>query len=137
MRNAIQTKSGPRGWARGSLLVAGVGLLALTLGCDPRPEPPRNPLPPCGGFAGLACPADLRCVDDPGDSCDPNHGGADCGGICVSGNPICDIRYTDPDRRYIAHSERLCSAIRFTCKTGEQVFFEPCGCGCEKTDPAP
>lgn len=37
----------------------------------------------CGGFAGIACHgANETCVDDPSDSCDPAHGGADCGGIC-------------------------------------------------------
>jgi hypothetical protein len=37
----------------------------------------------CGGFANFKCTGGLRCIDDPRDSCDPNHGGADCGGICV------------------------------------------------------
>jgi hypothetical protein len=37
----------------------------------------------CGGFAGLPCPGGKVCIDDPGDDCDPNNGGADCGGICV------------------------------------------------------
>jgi hypothetical protein len=37
----------------------------------------------CGGFAGIACHnANETCVDDPNDSCDPAHGGADCGGVC-------------------------------------------------------
>ena len=37
----------------------------------------------CGGFAGIACHgANETCIDDPNDSCDPAHGGADCGGIC-------------------------------------------------------
>jgi hypothetical protein len=37
----------------------------------------------CGGFAGRTCDTiDATCVDDPGDSCDPAHGGADCGGVC-------------------------------------------------------
>jgi len=35
-----------------------------------------------GGIAGIQCPGGGRCVDDPSDSCDPNKGGADCGGIC-------------------------------------------------------
>jgi hypothetical protein len=38
--------------------------------------------PSCGGFAGLACPGMGQCVDVPGDSCDPMHGGADCPGQC-------------------------------------------------------
>jgi hypothetical protein len=38
----------------------------------------------CGGIAGIACPTGFNCVDNPNDNCDPAHGGADCGGICVS-----------------------------------------------------
>ena len=50
-------------------------------------DAPGHCLPPaapvfCGGIAGIACPAGLTCVDNPDDSCDPAHGGADCGGIC-------------------------------------------------------
>ncbi|EQL28835.1 hypothetical protein RJZ56_005210 [Blastomyces dermatitidis] len=37
----------------------------------------------CGGFAGIQCPRGKKCYDDPRDTCDPNYGGADCGGICV------------------------------------------------------
>jgi hypothetical protein len=37
----------------------------------------------CGGFAGLPCDEGLTCVDDPRDTCDPDNGGADCGGVCV------------------------------------------------------
>jgi hypothetical protein len=36
----------------------------------------------CGGIAGIKCPDDQICVDDPSDSCDPTRGGADCPGIC-------------------------------------------------------
>ena len=36
----------------------------------------------CGGLLGTPCPAGQICLDDPSDSCDPNNGGADCGGIC-------------------------------------------------------
>ncbi|MEZ4226594.1 MAG: hypothetical protein R3B13_36945 [Polyangiaceae bacterium] len=36
----------------------------------------------CGGIANLPCPSGQICVDDPSDNCDPNNGGADCGGIC-------------------------------------------------------
>jgi hypothetical protein len=41
----------------------------------------------CGGFAGLECPDGLVCTDDPGDDCDPQNGGADCGGICEPAPP--------------------------------------------------
>jgi hypothetical protein len=36
----------------------------------------------CGGIAGKQCPVGQTCVDDPNDDCDPNEGGADCGGTC-------------------------------------------------------
>ncbi len=44
----------------------------------------------CGGIAGLACPDGMQCVDDPDDSCDPENGGADCGGICT-GTPTSSV----------------------------------------------
>ncbi|MFH1807941.1 MAG: hypothetical protein ABIJ09_04310 [Pseudomonadota bacterium] len=37
----------------------------------------------CGGFAARPCAEGFLCVDDQADNCDPAHGGADCGGICV------------------------------------------------------
>jgi hypothetical protein len=37
----------------------------------------------CGGIAGFACPGAGTCHDDPSDDCDPEAGGADCGGVCV------------------------------------------------------
>eukprot|EP01084_Bolivina_argentea_P031328 57982_1 len=45
--------------------------------------------PECGGFIGIQC-AKGYCVDDPSDDCDPENGGADCGGICVSEGDSCD-----------------------------------------------
>jgi hypothetical protein len=36
----------------------------------------------CGGIAAMPCPGAGVCVDAPDDGCDPNHGGADCGGVC-------------------------------------------------------
>jgi hypothetical protein len=44
--------------------------------CAPRP-------PFCGGIAGFPCPGSGTCIDDPSDDCDPQQGGADCGGICI------------------------------------------------------
>ncbi|MCK6537842.1 MAG: hypothetical protein L6Q84_33115 [Polyangiaceae bacterium] len=41
----------------------------------------------CGGIAAFQCPAGKICVDNPNDGCDPNNGGADCGGICVDAPP--------------------------------------------------
>ena len=37
----------------------------------------------CGGIAARPCPDGAMCVDDPTDNCDPNNGGADCGGVCT------------------------------------------------------
>ncbi len=37
----------------------------------------------CGGIAGISCSKSTDvCIDDPNDSCDPDNGGADCGGVC-------------------------------------------------------
>ena len=47
--------------------------------CEPA-EPPAKVF--CGGIAGIQCPGAGMCVDDPSDDCDPNNGGADCGGMC-------------------------------------------------------
>lgn len=38
----------------------------------------------CGGFAAMQCPEGFICIDNPGDDCDPENGGADCGGICTA-----------------------------------------------------
>ena len=79
-------------------------------GCDPRADCPgicvtlESPLAlatrqvaakpksiegqPCGGFLGRPCDDPSQtCIDDPNDGCDPDHGGADCIGICVAGSP--------------------------------------------------
>lgn len=46
----------------------------------------------CGGIAGIPCPGRGVCIDDPTDSCDPNNGGADCGGICSCVQNVLCIR---------------------------------------------
>jgi hypothetical protein len=45
-------------------------------------DPPSSPGPACGGITGKGCPGLGTCADDPSDSCDPDNGGADCGGRC-------------------------------------------------------
>ena len=52
-------------------------------GCGLACDQPGICVKQCGGFAGLRCPTDMKCVDRPGDDCDPKNGGADCIGICV------------------------------------------------------
>lgn len=37
----------------------------------------------CGGLKGFQCKKGEVCVDDPWDTCNPEKGGRDCGGICV------------------------------------------------------
>lgn len=37
----------------------------------------------CGGIAGIQCPGLGLCEDSPDDGCDPEQGGADCGGYCT------------------------------------------------------
>jgi hypothetical protein len=46
-------------------------------------EPGCPPAGTCGGIAGFTCPPGFTCIDDDGDDCDPNQGGADCGGVCI------------------------------------------------------
>jgi hypothetical protein len=54
----------------------------------PRPVPLPDPdAPMCGGIAAFRCPGVGRCVDNPYDDCDPQHGGADCSGLCVCLTP--------------------------------------------------
>src|SRR5262249_25897388 len=50
--------------------------------CDPATGKCIDTKVSCGGLIGKPCPGMGRCVDDPSDGCDPNAGGADCGGIC-------------------------------------------------------
>lgn len=117
------------------------GLLAMAA-APARPQEPANPPPPegqfCGGIAAFQCPEGYSCVDDPGDDCDPNSGGADCGGICIAGEqpaqpPKCDPR--DPNLQYVSRDPQQCAAIRFTCPEGFEPFFNDCGCGCQPIAP--
>src|SRR5262249_49082818 len=68
--------------------------------------------PFCGGLARFPCPGAGQCIADPRDHCDPAHGGADCGGICV------------------------CPAT-LTCKAGTHFDPNPEVCTCVPDQPDP
>ena len=73
----------------------------------------------CGGLAGTLCAAGYDCVDDPSDSCDPAHGGADCIGICVA--PSHDGGTTTSDAGY-----RGCGGFtNIQCPAGETCIDDP------------
>jgi hypothetical protein len=82
----------------------------------------------CGGIAGFPCPEGLVCVDDPKDSCDPDQGGADCGGICVKDK----CQAPGSNLEYVSRDPTECFAITFQCAEGFTQFFNDCGCGCER-----
>ncbi|MBK7857628.1 MAG: hypothetical protein IPJ65_03160 [Archangiaceae bacterium] len=75
----------------------------------------------CGGFAGLTCPSGQTCVDNPRDNCDPAHGGADCGGVCITAPT-----HNTPDAGpmhcggFVANPQ--------TCPTGYQCVDDPSTC---------
>jgi hypothetical protein len=74
------------GWATWCVVICG-GVAACDPSGDPDPEPAF-----CGGIAGFPCPTGQTCIDDPSDDCDPNQGGADCGGICVEAETCGDTQ---------------------------------------------
>ncbi|HZH78243.1 MAG TPA: hypothetical protein VEY88_19600 [Archangium sp.] len=124
------------------LLCCGVLVVGATLfgtSCAPTAKasqqttPLKEETPPtfCGGFAGFACAEGYVCVDDPSDDCDPNQGGADCGGICQEAprKTACD----DPQRTYVSRDAEQCALLRFFCEDPKTVpFSDECGCGCER-----
>jgi hypothetical protein len=73
----------------------------------------REDGPFCGGIAGIPCPGDGQCVDDPSDDCDPKNGGADCGGICICRQNQCAVTL---------------------CPTGTQCVERDCAASCEPID---
>jgi hypothetical protein len=73
-------------WSRGASrrqVIAGLGAAALAA-VGVRAASAQETLQRCGGFIGSGCPVGMVCVDDPGDTCSPWSGGADCPGICVA-----------------------------------------------------
>lgn len=87
----------------------------------------------CGGIAGIQCPTGKVCVDDRTDDCDPNRGGADCGGVCRGGGKPAKASCRGPNRTYVSTNPDECAAILFMCADGATPFFDACGCGCETT----
>ncbi|MFE0105563.1 hypothetical protein [Streptomyces sp. NPDC059009] len=73
---------GLAGVAHAAPAAVGTAVVADAARAQSDPTPPASNCT-CGGFAGRPCPQGYHCVDDPRDSCDPQHGGADCGGLCV------------------------------------------------------
>jgi hypothetical protein len=75
----------------------------------------------CGGIAGIACPSGFVCVDDPRDDCDPERGGADCGGVCVPvGKELCDGLLCGPGHYCCDAGCRRCLPV------GEACAADPC-----------
>jgi hypothetical protein len=111
-----------------------------TCTCNP---PPGGPKVGCGGIAGFPCPGLGKCVDDPSDSCDPNAGGADCGGICSCIDNVSCVAGTVFDS-----SPSVCSCVPQTppicngpvcaiyCANGYLLDASGCpSCGCNPSPP--
>jgi hypothetical protein len=117
------------------VLVAGIALLGS--GCSPTADAADQTATLtearggefCGGIAGIPCAEGFTCVDDPSDSCDPNQGGRDCGGICQADKKK-SCTGKEPGYTYVSRDPAECPAILFTCPEGQSAFFNDCGCGC-------
>jgi hypothetical protein len=100
----------------------------------------------CGGAQTCEGKGVVQCFVDPcqvsecevdGAVCQSSYCGgcnarwfADGARVCAPA-PVC--RYDDPARRYFARSPEACKAVRFACGEDEEMFFDPCGCGCART----
>ncbi len=67
-----------------ALFILGFGAAGCGASAPEQTTNQQQHLGACGGLGGIQCPSGQTCVDDPNDSCDPQNGGADCGGICVT-----------------------------------------------------
>jgi hypothetical protein len=79
--------------------------------CSPI-EPPDAPF--CGGFGNIQCPGSGTCAEDTTDGCDPNNGGADCGGVCE-----CNIRALCIEGFIFDESPEVCACV-------EAPELDPC-----------
>ena len=89
----------------------------------------------CGGIAGFPCPGAGQCVDDPSDDCDPENGGADCGGVCQCvANALCVVgSHFDSSPKVCGcvpdDAPNPCAAI--LCPTGTQCVVSGDTASCE------
>lgn len=112
------------------LILGSVGCLISA--CDPSPPqgcseggvgggPACPPKQFCGGIAAIACPGAGTCVDDPSDNCNPDKGGADCGGVCeCNAQALCTEGYEFDDSPAVCGCVPIvtdpCAAVR--CRGG-------------------
>lgn len=102
-----------------------VGLVTLGsfVGCLPELPPEEEPF--CGGIAGIPCEEGSTCVDDPSDDCDPEAGGADCGGICVpETNPCAAVLCPERSECVVEDGQAVCVPLG-----GERCGDTVCGPG--------
>jgi hypothetical protein len=115
----------------GCLLASGL-LLTACPGGGPSEEGPF-----CGGFAGIPCAGAGDCVDDPRDDCDPEQGGADCGGICqcnAVGLCLEGSHWDDsPEVCGCVPDANPCAAV--LCKVGTQCVVQDGKATCVGGDP--
>lgn len=77
----------------------------------------------CGGIAAIQCPGVGSCLDDPSDSCDPDAGGADCGGACAClASPTCAAGFS------FDSSADVCACVPTVC------LNNTCGAGTKCID---
>jgi hypothetical protein len=91
----------------------------------------------CGGFGGFPCPDGFVCVDDPSDDCDPDEGGADCGGVCRKARKPNKDKCDHAANEYLLNDPAECALVHFICIEGYEPFFDDCGCGCTPVQGTP
>jgi hypothetical protein len=84
----------------------------------------------CGGIAGFGCDkVDDICVDNPNDSCDPNAGGADCGGECRAAScstGTCDRAHSWSQWDCACVERTTCGGIAgLPCASGKTCIDDP------------
>lgn len=95
-----------------------------------RAEPPPAAGPFCGGIAAFECPGAGSCVDDPADDCDPERGGADCGGVCE-----CNVLALCIEGNVFDASPDVCACVADPCTT-TLLLCAP-GTSCQAIDGEP